>query len=189
MTSDGKLMTDSKRDIDAHLERLLAECTIDLFASYGVELQRVRGTPVCEGAFAASIGVAGEKLRGSLVLLSPIEIIRLSHPTVGAEAEADFAIIADWGAELANQLAGRVKNQLLAWGIELQLSTPIAFAKASLIDLPFPLVNTVIPIAMRSKVGRLSTWFAAEISPDLVLSNVPPSAEAPAMHEGTLTLF
>jgi hypothetical protein len=76
------------------------------------------------GEMVAVIGLGGSKLRGTLALSVPASLLRRSHPTGGTE----HADLADWLAEQANLLLGRIKAQLLMHEITVELSTPITLA-------------------------------------------------------------
>jgi CheY-specific phosphatase CheX len=67
---------------------------------------------------AAIIGFAGEKLRGSVMLAMSDRALQHTKQTPGESVE-------DWVGELTNQLAGRLKNRLLAYGLDVAIATPL----------------------------------------------------------------
>ncbi len=68
------------------------------------------------------IGFGGPSLQGSISLSIPHAVLRRFHPT-GAE---DSSLLVDWQAELANLVVGRLKGGLLVFGVETEVSTPLA---------------------------------------------------------------
>lgn len=71
----------------------------------------------------ASIGFTGAEVRGSLVIMAADEVLAASLSGV-ARDEATDELFADWAAELANQLCGRLKNKLLRQGLPVTISVP-----------------------------------------------------------------
>ena len=103
--------------IDERLRPLLVECARSLFCAYGLEMQEGRGE-LCEHEIAGVIGFTGD-VRGTLFVASTLPLFRATCPPPPRD-------VADWTAELANQLLGRFKNQLVRHGIALAMATPVA---------------------------------------------------------------
>src|SRR4051812_18701468 len=87
--------------------------SLELFAAYGLdmEVQQRPWSPTDERLYCGSIGFAGRGLRGTCVLAANERPLLESCPEGGR--------LRDWVGELANQLAGRVKVQILARGTEV----------------------------------------------------------------------
>ena len=69
---------------------------------------------------SGNIGLGCDRCRCSISLLAPSASV--GH-LAGEQSSA-----ADWAGELANQLAGRLKNRLQAFGVNMQLGLPMSFA-------------------------------------------------------------
>jgi len=100
------------------LDNLLFTSATTLFKAYGITVhetatERKVHTPIC-----AAIGFAGPALTGTVMLCAEPPLVRASKPL---PENVDH----EWLAELVNQLMGRIKNRLLAFGIEVHPSTPL----------------------------------------------------------------
>ncbi|AKU94384.1 hypothetical protein AKJ09_01048 [Labilithrix luteola] len=119
------------------IEETLIAVARELFEAYGKACTyegRVTGYSgrTEKESVIATIGFAGTKVRGSLVLvarrvtaeaLRPNEIVSIA--SIGAiGAKTDEGMLGDVLGEFANMLLGRLKNKLLARGVELLLGTP-----------------------------------------------------------------
>ena len=103
--------------IDGRLSEVLVSCARDLFEAYGLAMHEGDGDPR-EHEIAGVIGFTGT-VRGTLFVASTIPLLASTCPPPARD-------VADWTAELANQLLGRFKNQLVRRGIELAMATPVA---------------------------------------------------------------
>jgi hypothetical protein len=73
---------------------------------------------------AGFIGFSAERMLGTLIIIAPVELVRLSYPLPlprGATCELELF---DWFGEVANRLMGRMKSSIARHGIILQPSTP-----------------------------------------------------------------
>ena len=105
-----------------NLARLVAENCLKLFADYNLEIHTAGPGESPDNAqflLCGIIGFTSKRMRGSLVLATTGEPLARTNPIPAPSHR-------DWICELANQLLGRVKNQLLRRGIEIFASTPIA---------------------------------------------------------------
>lgn len=164
----------------AVFRELLESSCVQLFEAYGVHL---RANPVANPADLAEISMVGvigftsPQLRGTLVLAT----------TDGPLAESNrvMAPARDWIAELSNQLLGRLKNRLLAYGIEVQLSTPLSLRGNQLRLVTHD--QALEPDTFTSATGHVAVWLDAELHPDLVLHR--PSSAPEVQAEGETLLF
>jgi hypothetical protein len=109
---------------DERYRRILLEIAAraceQLFEHYGVELA-AEPSPADDHAPLLCCGVAGfhgPGIAGNVILGASRDVLTRSSPTSSPAHR-------DWTAELANQFVGRMKNQLLEHGVELeQLATP-----------------------------------------------------------------
>jgi CheY-specific phosphatase CheX len=103
------------------LDSVLQQAGEKLFETYGLHVKGGGRPETVEGLsirVVAVLGFTGAELRGSVMLALSEEALMASRQTKDARAQ-------DWIAELANQLVGRIKNQLLGYGTEIALSTPL----------------------------------------------------------------
>ena len=107
-------------DHRARIQQLSIAACVALFESYGLDMRHV--AQIAPSAFdmlyCGIVGFSGRDIRGGLVLAGSREALGASNPV-------ETAGIRDWVAELANQLAGRIKSRLLAHDVELQIATPV----------------------------------------------------------------
>src|SRR4051812_36863295 len=104
-----------------NLDRLVADNCLKLFADYRLDMQAgAANEAFADRAFllCGVIGFTARQMRGALVLASTNEPLEQTSPESTSHR--------DWICELANQLLGRVKNQLLSRKVEIFASTPVA---------------------------------------------------------------
>lgn len=112
----------------ARIDEVLRSATGELFASHGAEVAvESRDGNGIEEPFAATIGFTSPSLRGALVITLGRELALRSLPASLRRGEPAVEILADWTGELSNQLLGRLKTKLFAFGIDIALSTPMVF--------------------------------------------------------------
>jgi len=164
------------------LDGVLPEATEALFRAYGVAVHsrppatRERSSSLRE-RLSGVIGFTSPELMGSLVLT-------ISDPILAMMAPSDDALSSDCLAELTNQLIGRMKNQLLKYGVALQLALPVvirgqcldAHNGAEIRDYEFS-----------SEAGAVTIRLAALA--DIDFYPQPSSELAPSLEEGELTFF
>jgi hypothetical protein len=100
------------------LDDLLVECSSALFSAYDAALTYT-GTVSFEAppfVLSGVIGFAGNDMRGTLLLAMTGGLLEGLSPSAHS--------MRDWIAELANQLLGRFKNQLLRFGTVIYAATP-----------------------------------------------------------------
>jgi hypothetical protein len=103
------------------VDGLVMDATRALFETYGVKLD-LDGSPIANilpsVQLIGTIGFSSSTLSGSLLLAMPNVVIEQTLPTPDAN-------LADWCGELANQLIGRLKNQLLNYEVAINLALPV----------------------------------------------------------------
>lgn len=164
-----------------NLDRLVAENCLKLFADYRLEIH----TAAPSESIAAErfllcgiIGFTSKQMRGSLVLASTGEPLDRTNPGSAPSHR-------DWICELANQLLGRVKNQMLSRGVEIFASTPIALRGEHL-----------SPVLQQSRVAELfiagrgvvCVWMDCEFDKGFELAEEAVCDAAP-ISEGQTILF
>ncbi len=162
-------------DPTGQIEAIVEDCCVTLFADYGVSISAADAATPANLQFCATVGLTGDHLRGSLLLATTRE------PLVAAGD--DPLVLRDWIAELANQMAGRIKNRLRGLGTTMFYSTPVLLRGEHLA----PLINQPPALLFSANGGVVSVWFDVDVEPDLVLTETVETA--PAAREGDALLF
>jgi hypothetical protein len=167
----------------ALVDGLVEEVTQLLFETYAVTLAR-DDSPVAQTlqsvTLLSMIGFSSHSLSGSLLMALPREVVRRTLP-------APDASLADWSGELANQLLGRLKNQLLKYQVVINLSLPVVVSGEAL-QLPASTRQITRYYTFSSAFGTMFIRLDMEMSPTLQF--VRSDAEhAASMDEGELLLF
>ena len=113
------------------IDSLVQSSLVELFSAYNVavapcpRLQQLPRVP----DVSASVGLSrrNAEANGRLTLSVPSELLQsMNRGTAGSAA-----LLGDWTRELANQLAGRIKNRMLQFNVRLDVGTShIADSKA-----------------------------------------------------------
>jgi hypothetical protein len=111
------------------------------------------------------MGFVGEKIRGTCLLAAEPKPLEASCPSGGLPR--------DWIGELTNQLVGRIKMKLLAYGLEVALTTPIVLQGIRLQPLP---KNPSEPSVFASASGLVLAWVEVEIEGNYSLPVPGPAA-------------
>jgi Chemotaxis phosphatase CheX len=114
-------LVDASREALSLVDGLVMDVTRALFETYGVKLD-LDGCPIATTLplvqLISTIGFSSSAISGSLLLAIPNVVIERTLPTGDAN-------LADWVGELANQLLGRLKNQLLHYEVAINLALPV----------------------------------------------------------------
>jgi hypothetical protein len=166
------------------IDGLVLDSTRALFKNYGIELD-LDGSSITKTLpsveLISSIGFSSPALSGSLLLAMPSSVLTRTLPTPDAN-------LADWSGELANQLLGRLKNQLLNYEVAINLALPVVVFGAG-----FSLPAKARPLTRRfsfvSEWGRVFVRTEMELSPSVELVRQTRVGEAAGMDEGELLFF
>lgn len=160
------------------VNELAAVSCKELFADYGVALARGRHdwNASDQPVLSSVMGFVGERLRGTCLLACEPGPLDTSCPPGG------FA--RDWIGELANQLVGRLKVKLLAYDVNVALTTPIILQGVRI--QPLPRKRTVDSITFAGSHGAVLVWLEVEVEAGFVL---PEPRPANAGETGELLLF
>jgi hypothetical protein len=174
MTSES---TNTANETQVLVTTLANEACISLFEAYGMA---VRPTDAGrnddeEIAMTGVIGFTGPGIWGMCLLKASEPPLHTSNPTDGS--------LRDWMAEVINQLAGRLKRQLVQRGAPVYITTPIVLRGARI--EPSPRKN-LKPAVFEAPGGLLHLWVEVETAPDFVLT--PETAEE-TIGEGEALLF
>lgn len=167
-------------DLRNILDPVVPACTIGLFRHYGVEVRESEHPPAFE--HVAVLGFEGEGLRGTFGLGVSQDLLERS---AGLPLGAEGVPHADWLAELANQLLGRVKNRLVAHGANLGLAQPMVLRGVRL-EIAHP--DEIWSRGFETAHGELCIWLDVQVEPGVRISERPDPSVQPAV-EGDLILF
>lgn len=174
------------------IDKLVVDLTIAQFAASKVELKVVaeHGAQPRQAELAGMVGFTSARMRGTLMIASSFDLFARSRmatvrsqPLSSARAH-DWLYVRDWAAELANQLAGRLKNRLVSFGVSLSASTATALSGSAL-TFGTPTATRARPHVFQSGNDELWVFFDALSEQDL---QGAPRSE-PAAEEGELILF
>lgn len=172
-------MTNNRHLTRAETQSLVREIAenacMKLFDAYGVKLQRVDpdATPMLPVCLSGLVGFSGPGLRGASILAASEMPIARSNPVDGS--------LADWIAELANQLVGRIKNQLLLNGADVYATTPIVLPG----DHIAPMRRAdITPLVFSADGGNVFVWIELETKAEFILG-----MPCEVINEGEAVLF
>jgi len=159
------------------LKEIVRTATVGALSAYGVSSHPAQpGSDLgAELAFAGIIGFTGASLRGTLLITTTGSMLDRSNPITGSAR--------DWIAEFANQLLGRIKNQLLRHGVEIYMTTPLVLRGQHLSPES---LRTVDSIELDTNGGPIFVSLESETTGELVLERDP---QAFVGSEGDAILF
>jgi hypothetical protein len=143
-----------KQSVTGTINELLAQASTELFADYGVSLERGHyswGTSD-EPLLSSVMGFVGTHLRGTCLLACENAPLAASCPKGGRAR--------DWIGELANQLVGRLKVKLLSYSENVALTTPIVLQGIRLQPLPKAAIE---PTLFTGSGGTVLVWIEVEV--------------------------
>jgi len=131
---------------------LSAEACVELFAAYGTEITpAATAPPRDELTLSAAIGFIAKGLRATCLIAANEGLLNASCPC-SSQAR-------DWMGEIANQLLGRLKMKLLGIGVDVTLTTPLAFSGVQLTASPRANVR---PSLFTCDSGFVTLWMEVE---------------------------
>lgn len=159
------------------LDQLAIACAGQLFAHYGLDLAASRARVDDPSQYAGVISLVGDALVATVAVAVPRSVI---VATAGESLTTEL----DWAGELANQLAGRLKNELLRWGVEVQLGPPLAMGGGP--ELSAHDDEATHDLSLQTSAGPVRIWLkAAEVG---AFEFTQRSSQS-AVDEGELLLF
>jgi hypothetical protein len=165
------------------VDGLIQDAARALFETYGLKLN-LDGSPLAkilqDMQIVASIGFSSPVLSGSLLMALPNSLVERTLPTPDANLE-------DWSGELANQLVGRLKNQLLHYEVVINLALPVVIAGGDF-RLPAKARRLTRHFSFVSEAGRMCIRTEMELSPSAELVRQGGESQA-SIDEGELLLF
>lgn len=164
------------------VERFFADAGIVLSAE---SAERAESLSEQHSGFAGVIGFAGTQMRGNLAVCIAEGMVVASRPVEARDAKREHSSKADWTAEIANQVLGRVKNSLLKYGTEIGLSIPSAIYGAGY-TLTTLTMGSPMKLAFSSEAGDVLLLLNLDMHEDLVLAE---DENYNSAEEGELLLF
>jgi len=168
-----------------NLDRFAADHCIKLFSHYDIEIQCGVADDSLVGQKFLVCGViafTSKHMRGSLALAITREPLEQSCPAIVGAGTGSHR---DWVCELANQLLGRVKNQLLSHSVEIYQSTPVAVAGQHLCPIQ---EHRPIAALFTAGAGVVCVWTDCEFDAQFELSE-PSEAPCTVGDEGDILFF
>ena len=151
----------------------------------GAEVARNDGIEAQGEDLVSVIGFSGDAVRGALGIVAPAATVTAVHPDTAAGLEVTEAGLEDWIGELANQLLGRFKVELLQRGVTLWMSTPLVLRGVSVRVVTG--TDRVRRYNMKIGGGGVTFWLDFRAAPGIELAEVEP---APVLHgPGEMLLF
>lgn len=176
--------SDALRVATSVFDGLVLDVTRALFESYGVKLEldgSSAETTLRSVKLISTIGFSSEALGGSLLLAVTDDLLQKTLPAVDAS-------LADWSGELANQLLGRLKNQLLKYSVVVNLALPVVLSGGEF-KLPGRRRPHARHVGFVSEFGRVFIQTEMELCANAQLVRQPEAAGAASMDEGEFVLF
>ena len=160
---------------DARLAHIIDLASRGLFEHYEVPLVDLGAAREAATNLRSCgiIGFSGDDMRGTLLL----------GASAGALPGDGDTAHRDWLAELTNQLLGRIKNQLLTYGITIYSSTPLVLRG----DHLAPMGDGPPPHLYATADGVIAVWLDAEARPDLAFAEVADTSAT--VMEGEAMMF
>ncbi len=137
--------------------------------------------------FVAVIGFSGDTMKGALGVTAPPHAVRATHPLAVGDEPLTNDQIYDWLAELSNQLLGRIKGELMSYGVTLWLASPVVLRGVSVRIVPRP-QESVHKYTFHGHSGDFCVWIDYQYSASLELREVP-EAEREHCTAGEMLLF
>jgi hypothetical protein len=163
------------------LNNLLFTGTVGLFKAYGLQLaEDPAGARETNSTYAAVIGFHGAAISGALLLIVDDGLLRASLPTRGTSER-------EWLGELSNQLLGRVKNRLLAYGVDVAAMVPTVLGSLRVVPSGPRDQRQGISMVADTK-ERVTVWVDYEIKDAQRLARLA-RGDAEVGREGDLILF
>jgi CheY-specific phosphatase CheX len=164
-------MPNQTTETSERIAGMTARACVELLKDYGVALTPGAMTWAAnsqEPVFFGVIGFVGSGVRGTCLLGAEQQLVDASC-RVGNRPR-------DWIAELSNQLLGRLKMKLLACGVSVKVTTPLALSGVQL--TPLPRLGQE-PLAFSSERGAALVWLELETEEGFALDPEKPLSIEP----------
>lgn len=160
--------------VSERVDALSAAACVELFSAYGSDLTPVaKVQPRDELLLSGVIGCIGGGLRATCLIAANESLLHGSCPCTCQPR--------DWIGEMANQLIGRLKMKLLEHGVDVTLTTPLAFSGVQLTPSPR---GSARPSLFSCATGFVMLWVEVDAIENFEFGEPQPTAET-----GDLILF
>lgn len=167
----------------AVVDALAWDAATALFEAYGVQVERdepAEFKPILV-PLVSIIGFTSSAFSGSLVLALPRAVAERTLPVPSAS-------LADWSCELANQLLGRLKNQIAKYQVMINMGLPVVLSGTD-ITLLATARQVTRHYSLCSQAGSVLIRLDMEMSPGLRLELADGATAASNICEGELLFF
>ncbi len=162
----------------------------DVFERWGIldatPTEVINGSIGFDGA-AAFIGFAGAQLKGTLVIVAPMTMLREASALTQPSQPRSDNDLEDWLGEMANQLLGSIKGYLLPFGHSFQLSTPSTL-RGVYLRLTNKEEDAQNLLLFKWRGAEFMVYFCASGASEDMLAEPPQPQEGQA-HMGDVLLF
>jgi CheY-specific phosphatase CheX len=124
----------SSVDEHSYFQGCLSQSVLEFFRDYGVDFDSTVVAPsgeVAEYEMGSVVGFKGENLRGGLAFVAPASLVARMLPVPEDNRRIELQL-RDWSGEIANQLAGRLKNKLAAHAFDFEVGAAVCFRGMSI---------------------------------------------------------
>jgi hypothetical protein len=121
---------------------------------------------------ASVLAFSGWQVRGSLTVRSSVSFFENSHPTAIGNSPLAQDAVADWAGEFTNQLLGRFKNKMLAYGLDFQVGIPVTLYGENLIEVGIA-TDTVTSYQLRTSNHLVGVTLLGRLAPGVELFAEP----------------
>jgi CheY-specific phosphatase CheX len=160
------------------LAPLLSQAVQGVFDAYGAPSAESDGD-FSGHDIVAVVGFSDDRVRGGLALGLSREFARSISPAVGGSDE-------DWVGELANQVLGRLRNQLLRYDLDIGMGTPVVLAGVGITVAP-PRESALLHLRFESGEHAFGVFLETRCSDAFEFGT--PTMEHIAVDEGSLMMF
>lgn len=175
MTSAESGRTKAAVDIPRLFELRLGESSVEFFESLRLGAWAVQegAAPTPKGQeLVSALGFAGPQVRGSLTVRSTQEFFIDTHPAARQKGSVAQDAIVDWASEFTNQLLGRFKNKMLAYGLDFQVTVPVTIFGENIVEAT---ANRDVRITQGMRTASHIVWatLSAQLAPGVELYQAP----------------
>lgn len=181
-------MTDAEA---AELSEIVVKCARHVLPGCGIPISeggQIVDEPPDAKQLVAFMGFTGDVLRGTMAIVSPIELMRRAYPLdfkQGARWEYE---VFDWAGEVANRLLGRIKVALAQRSVDIEASTPRVML-AEHLHVTRSTRGTVCSAAFPSGDATIRVWFDAIAAEGRAVFGPAPLNHPSSPPEGDVLLF
>ena len=152
----------------------LRESTTEFFAGLSLPAAFVDrpGAGPAGRQIASVLGFSAWQIRGSLTVRSTVAFFEDTHPTAKGNSPIAQEAVVDWAGEFTNQLLGRFKNKMLAYGLDFQVGIPVTLYGENLIEVGIA-TDTVTSYQLRTSNHLVGVTLLGRLAPGVELFAEP----------------